>query len=88
MNGSGFHGINARCIDTRMSENIGEAYNVLLQAVKGTGEQMPQVVWKDLFLRYARRFAKLLHVTPNIRSVKRIAVLRHENGSAFSFLRA
>lgn len=47
---------------------------------------MTEVVGKDLLFRHVRRLTQLFHITPNIRSIKRIAVLRYEYGSAFYFL--
>ena len=81
-----FHCVNSRRVDTTVSENIGKAHDVLLQAVIGACEEVPQVVRKDLLLRYLRRLTQFLHIVPNVRSVKRFSVLCHENGAAFYFL--
>ena len=53
-----FHCVNSRCVDTTVSENIGKAHDVLLQAVIGACEEVPQVVRKDLLLRYLRRLTQ------------------------------
>ena len=81
-----FHRINSRCVDTAVSENIGEAHDVLLQAVIGACEEVPQVVRKDLLLRYLRRLTQFFHIVPDVRSVKRFSVFRDKNGAAFYFL--
>ena len=45
-----FHCVNSRCVNTAVSENIGKAHDVLLQAVVGAREKMTEVVWKNLLL--------------------------------------
>ena len=56
-----------------VSKNIGKLGDILFQAVKGTGEQMAQVVreylaWTDLCL-----FAQCLHISPYIYSAHGLA---------------
>lgn len=42
------HDVNTCCIDVAMAKDIGQFRNVLLDAVKGAGEQLAQIVWKYL----------------------------------------
>lgn len=47
---AGGNNINASRVDIGMSENVRQLSNIFFNTVKGSGEQMPQVVRKD-FLR-------------------------------------
>ena len=44
---AGCDNINSSCVDTAVTENISELGNVLFYAVKGTGEQVAQIMGKD-----------------------------------------
>ena len=86
MNFTGFHGINSSGVYTTMTEDISKADNVFLQGVIGSGEQVSKVMGKDFLLGYPSFFAEFLHITPYIRSIKRIPVFAYEDGAAFYFL--
>ena len=46
--GSGGDNIDTRGVYTAMPENIGEFRDVLLYAIKYSGKEVPQIVWKYL----------------------------------------
>ena len=83
VNISAFHCVNARRVDAAVTEYIGKAYDVFLQRVECPRKQMPEVVRKHLWTRHSRAVAQLLHIRPNIASVKRFAVSGYEHGAAF-----
>ena len=86
VNFAGFHGINSGGVYATVAENISKTDNVFLQCVIGSCEQMSEVMWKDLLLGHPSFFAEFLHITPYIRSIKRITVFTYEDGAAFYFL--
>ena len=53
--------IDARCFNRAVAEHIRELHNVAVSAIVGRGEQMPQIVRKDLRRRDARFLAEPLH---------------------------
>ena len=63
--------INPRGVDTAVTENVRELCDVLLQPVKGAGEQVAQIVRKHLVGVDVRVFAERLHLPPDIRSADR-----------------
>ena len=65
MLGAGGHDVDASRIDAAVTEKIGEFGDILLQPVEGAGEEMPEVVRKDLGAVDPRLFAQLFHITPN-----------------------
>lgn len=60
------HGIDPCCVDAAVPEYVRQTRYVLVQAVIGACEQMPQIVRKDLFIRYAGDAAQLFHIAPNV----------------------
>ena len=83
MDGTRLHRIDAGGVDARMPEQIGKADDILLQTVIGARKEMAQIVRKNLALRYARTFAKSLHIRPDVGTVKRPSAFRYENGTAW-----
>ena len=45
------------CVNTWVSEDVGESYDVFLYSIEGSGEQMPKIMRKYLFRWYSCRFA-------------------------------
>ena len=86
MNFTGFHGINSGGVYATMTKNISETDDVFLQGVIGSCKQVPKIMRKDLLFGHSGFFAKLLHVAPYIRSIKRITVLTYKDSPAFYFL--
>ena len=81
-----FHCINSGGVYAAVTENIGKANYILVRGVIGSCKQVSKVMGKDLLLRYLGFFAESLHITPYIRSIKRITVFTYEDGAAFYFL--
>ena len=61
-----FHGVDAGGIDATVSEDIGESYYIFLDRVIGAGEEVAEVVRKDLLFGDACFSADLFHVRPYI----------------------
>ena len=78
--------INAGRFDVAVSQNIGQKHNVALQPIIGDGEQMPQVVGKDLLGLNLSQVAETFHLRPNVAAVKRFAASRYENTTRLDFL--
>ena len=76
--------VDARRIDTAVSQDIREPRDVFLYAVKGSGEQVPQIVREHLAGVDAGFLAEALHLPPDIRSVHQLACLGNENRSLFN----
>ena len=83
---SGGDDIHARGVDAAVSENVGELCDVLLEAVKGPGEQVPQIMRKDLVRAHPRRGAQRLHLAPDIRPADRSSVPRNKDRSCCNTL--
>ena len=60
VDGAGFHGVNARGVNTRMAENVREADHVLLYRIERPREQVSEIMREHLVLRYSRTLAKRL----------------------------
>ena len=78
--------IDAGRIDACVSENVCEPRNVLFNRVKGSCEQVPEVVRKDLTRRHVRIFAQRLHFPPDIVSADRSSAPCDEYRSRIAFL--
>ena len=78
-----FQGINSCGIDTAVTENIGQAYNIFFYAVKYSREQMTQIMGIDLLWRHIRFFAQAFHLSPNTAAVKRFPVLTDKYRTGF-----
>ena len=61
-----FHGVDAGCVDTAVTEDIGESYYILLDSVIGAGEEVTEVVRKDLLFGDSCFAAEFFHVRPYI----------------------
>jgi len=61
-----FHGVDASGVDATVSEDIGESYYIFWDRVIGAGEEVAEVVRKDLFFGYSCFAAELFHVRPYI----------------------
>ena len=81
-----FHSVDSSGVYARVTEDIGKTNYILLQGVVGACEQMSEVVRKYLFLRDSCRFAKFLHISPNIRPIEWVSVLGYKDGSTLYFL--
>ena len=83
---SAFHCIDTGSFDRWMSENIGEPYDVFLQAVKSPCKKVSEVMWKHLVFADAGAFAQIFEHFPYVTSVKRLAVFWNKNRSASDIL--
>ena len=57
MDVSAFHGIDARGVNGRMSENIRKAHDILMDGIIGACKKVAQVVREHLALFHPRRLA-------------------------------
>ena len=78
---AGGNDINSCCVDTAVTENIGEFCNVLFNAVKNTSEQVAQIVRKYFLWIYPRLLAKSFHLPPDIRAAYWFACSCNKNTS-------
>ena len=88
MFGAGRYDIYPCSIDAGVAQQIREFCDILIDRVKGSGKQMPEVVWKHFAFRHARLSAQPLHFPPDIAPAERSATAAHENRTAFDFLPA
>ena len=63
------HDIDPGGVDAAVPQNICQLGNVLFNAVKRPGEQLAQIVGKDLAGLHPRRFTELFHIRPDITPV-------------------
>ena len=71
--------INPCGVDTGMPENIGQLGDILFDAVKGSGEQMAQVMGEDLLRRDLCLLAKCFHLPPDIMAADGFSVSRYKH---------
>ena len=76
---TGGHDVNTGGVDTAVTENIGELGNILFNAVKSAGKQMPQIMREHLLRIYACLLAKPFHLPPDIGAAHRSARSCNEN---------
>ena len=75
------HDIDSRRVDARMPQQIGQLRDIPVEAVEGSGKQMPEIVGKDFFCLHSRGAAQAFHLRPDIGTVHGISVFRHEDRS-------
>ena len=63
------HDIDSRRVDARMPQQIGQLRDVPVEAVEGSGKQMPEIVGKDFFCLHSRGAAQAFHLRPDIGTV-------------------
>ena len=68
--GAGGDNINSCGVDTAMTENICELCNILFNTIESAGEQVAQIVWKDLLRIYSRLLTKAFHFPPNVSTAR------------------
>lgn len=73
------HNINTGGIDATVSQNVSKLGDIPLDSVECPGKQLPKVMRKHLRSLNTRSFAKLLHLPPDIASVKGLSTLAHED---------
>ena len=61
---AGRHDINARGVDAAVAQDIGQLRNVFLKAIKGSGEQLAQIVGKHFTSLHLSFVAEPLHLCP------------------------
>ena len=66
MLGAGGDEVDAGGLEAGMAQHIRQLHDVTAGPVKGRGEQMAKVVWKDLAGRDPRRLAQPLHLRPDL----------------------
>ena len=60
------HQVNAGGVDAGMAQHIRKAHDVLANAIKGRGEQMPQIVREHFARLHPRRPAQPLELKPHL----------------------
>ena len=70
---AGGHDIDSGSVDTAVAQNIGQLSNVLFDSVKSPGEQLSQIVGKDLAALDPGFIAKPFHGRPDGTPVQRFA---------------
>lgn len=85
--GPGFHRINSGRVDARMSKDVRQTDNILLQSIVHPRKQVPQIVGKNLCLRHSRRPAQLFHIRPDVAAVQGSSRTGDEHRPAFDPLR-
>ena len=61
-----FHCVDAGGVDVAVAEDIGESYYILLDGIIGAGEEVTEVVRKDLLFGESCFMTELFHVRPYI----------------------
>ena len=64
--GERFFQIDPRGLDAAMSQHPRQLYDIMMQPVIRPGKQVPQIMWKNLFLINARLPAQALHLPPYV----------------------
>lgn len=72
-------GIDTGRADVGMTQNVRQTGKVMVDGVECPGKQMPEVVRKNFFRVDPGRLAERFHITPDVASVQRLAVPRHED---------
>ncbi len=67
--GAGSHDIDAGSVDGTVTKNVRQLGDVLFNAIEGTGEQLAQIMGKDLTWFYTCGFAQLFHCRPDVTAV-------------------
>ena len=78
--------IEPRRVDAAMAEHIGQLDDILLDLIKHTRKQMPQIMGKHLCGVHACASAELLHLPPYCRPVERLPVPGAKQAAAVDFL--
>ena len=76
--------INPGRLDPAMPQHIRQMRQVLLNGVKGTCEQVAQVVREYFAGLHLRVFAKLLHIVADVGAVQGFSAFRAEDATAFN----
>ena len=80
---SGGDDINAGRIDAAVSENIRKLGNILFDAVKDTGEQVPQVMGEHLLRVDIRLRTQGFHLPPDVGAADGLTCAGHKDHTAF-----
>ena len=83
---AGGNNINSSCVDTAVSENISKFCNIFFNAVKCACKQVAKIMWKHLLRIDICIYAQGFHLSPNIRSVYRLAAFCYKKSYRFLFL--
>lgn len=67
----------------RMTENVGKSYDVFFICIICACKKVAQIVRKRLCFLYPCRFAKFVHLSPDVGAVERSAAACYENAAAF-----
>ena len=81
---SGGHDIDSSGIDTAVAKNIRQFCNILFNAVKSSGKELPKIMREHFGGIHTCRCAKPLHLCPDVTAVHRFSVLRNENNPALN----
>ena len=81
-----FHGIDARGVNRGVTEDVGEAHDILMDRIIRAREKVAQIVRKDLTLLDVRRLAQLFHIRPDVGAIQRLSAFRHEHRTCLNTL--
>ena len=71
--------IDPRCFNGGMAQDVRQPGEVALQAVKGAGKEIAQIVGKDFFRADSCGFAQCFHFRPYIAPVDRSPIFSNKN---------
>ena len=73
------HGINTGRVNAAVAEDVRKTHDVLELPVVCPGEQVAEIVGKDLLRQHLRRVSKALEHLPDVGAVERPSRARHEH---------
>ena len=82
MFGAGGHNIDPGGINAAVTQDIRQLCNILLDPIKSSGKEFPQIVGKDLGRVHLGRMTQPLHLGPYVAAIQWFAGLGDENYTA------
>ena len=67
---AGGDNINSCGVDAAVTKNICELCNILFDTIESAGEQVAQIVWKNLLRIYSCLLTKAFHFPPNVSTAR------------------
>lgn len=75
------HDVDTSVLNTAVAQDIRQFCDILFNAVKGSGKELSQVVWKYFGWIDACFFTELFHLRPYIAAIQRVAVFGYEDAA-------
>ena len=73
-------------LDAAVPEQVGKLDNIMADLIENSGKQVPQIVREHLARLYARIFAELLELCPDLAAVKLLSASGAKNRAGGDFL--